>query len=116
VNARFVKPLDEAKLLELAGRFEHLFSVEEGALAGGFGSAIMECFERLNVTGVKVHRLGIPDRFIDHATQAQQRRELRLDAVGIAEQVRSVLFATGHVAAGEQKGSADGKSVPASAS
>jgi len=92
VNARFAKPLDERLLADLGDRFGHLFTVEENALLGGFGSAVIECYERLGAR-VRVHRLGIPDRFIDHATQSQQRRGLRLDATGIAEQVKTVIFA-----------------------
>ena len=94
VNARFVKPLDETILHDLARDFKHIFTVEENVLIGGFGSAVLEYFERAGISGVGVHRLGIPDRFVDHATQAQQRRELRIDATGIAEQVRTVVFAT----------------------
>ena len=100
VNARFAKPLDESVLRELAGKFSHIFTVEENVLIGGFGSGVLEYFERAGITGVNVHRLGIPDRFIDHATQAQQRRELRIDATGIAEQVKTVLFAARSLATG----------------
>jgi 1-deoxy-D-xylulose-5-phosphate synthase len=100
VNARFVKPLDESMLASVASRFAHVFTVEENVLAGGFGSAVMEHFERLGSARTSVHRIGIPDRFIDHAQQSQQRAELRLDATGIAEQVRKVIFAIQQVPAG----------------
>ncbi len=93
VNARFAKPLDENVLRQLAGDFHHIFTVEENVLIGGFGSGVLEFFEHAGICNVAVHRLGIPDRFVDHATQAQQRRELRIDATGIAEQVRTVVFA-----------------------
>jgi 1-deoxy-D-xylulose-5-phosphate synthase len=100
VNARFAKPLDEGMLRDLARDFNHVFTVEENVLIGGFGSAVLEYYERAGITNVAVHRLGIPDRFIDHATQSQQRRELRIDATGIAEQVRTVVFATQTVTTG----------------
>jgi 1-deoxy-D-xylulose-5-phosphate synthase len=100
VNARFVKPLDERILADLGGRFRQIFTVEENAIAGGFGSAVMEALERLGITDVDVHRIGVPDRFIDHATQSQQRRELRLDATGIAEQVRAGILAAQRLSAG----------------
>jgi 1-deoxy-D-xylulose-5-phosphate synthase len=100
VNARFAKPLDENTLRDLAKEFTHIFTVEENVLIGGFGSGVLEYFERAGIGGVSVHRLGIPDRFIDHATQAEQRRELRIDATGIAEQVRTVLFAARALATG----------------
>jgi 1-deoxy-D-xylulose-5-phosphate synthase len=100
MNARFVKPLDERTITELGSSFQHIVTVEENASMGGFGSAVMECLERLGQPRATVHRIGVPDRFIDHATQSQQRRELRLDATGIAEQIRSILLAAQHVPAG----------------
>jgi len=100
VNARFVKPLDEKMLADLARRFDQLITVEENVTAGGFGSAVSEALERLGYPGVAVHRLGVPDRFIDHATQSQQRQGLHLDARGIAQEVRTRLRTPEHVSAG----------------
>jgi 1-deoxy-D-xylulose-5-phosphate synthase len=100
VNARFAKPLDENMLRDMARDYKHIFTVEENVLIGGFGSAVLECYERAGIFNVGVHRLGIPDRFVDHATQAEQRRDLRIDATGIAEQVRTVVFAAQTLAAG----------------
>ena len=78
VNARFVKPLDEALLVEQAQRFRRIVTVEEAQLAGGFGSAVLEALERNEVTGVEVKRVGIPDEFILHG-----KRELLLRDVGL---------------------------------
>jgi 1-deoxy-D-xylulose-5-phosphate synthase len=100
VNARFVKPLDETLLIDLARQFTQVITVEENAVAGGFGSAVSEALERLGYGQVTVHRLGVPDRFIDHATQGQQRLALHLDADGIAEEVRARIPAQQHVSAG----------------
>jgi 1-deoxy-D-xylulose-5-phosphate synthase len=100
VNSRFVKPVDEMLLGELARQFDQLITVEENAIAGGFGSAVSEALERLGFPHVAVHRLGVPDRFIDHATQNSQRRSVGLDAEGIAEAVGSRLRAPQHVPAG----------------
>jgi 1-deoxy-D-xylulose-5-phosphate synthase len=100
VNARFVKPLDDRMLADIGARFKHIFTVEENVIAGGFGSAVMEALERLGLSRAEVHRLGVPDRFIDHATQSQQRRELRLDATGIAEQVRARILAARQLSVG----------------
>jgi 1-deoxy-D-xylulose-5-phosphate synthase len=61
---------------------------------------VLEYYERAGIVNVVVHRLGVPDRFVDHATQQEQRRELRIDAPGIAEQVRSVVFAAQTLASG----------------
>jgi 1-deoxy-D-xylulose-5-phosphate synthase len=100
VNARFVKPLDETILGDLARQFTQVITVEENAVAGGFGSAVAEALERLGSPHVAVHRVGVPDRFIDHATQGQQRQALRLDAGAIAEAVRSRIPSLQHISAG----------------
>jgi 1-deoxy-D-xylulose-5-phosphate synthase len=99
VNARFVKPLDEAMLAELAQTFTQVLTVEENAVAGGFGSAVAEGFERVNAPQVTVHRLGIPDRFVDHATQGQQREMLQLTADGIVREIRQRLLLPKQVSA-----------------
>ncbi len=91
VNARFVKPLDRELILGWARRTGHLVTVEENALQGGFGSAVLELLEEERVTGVKVRRLGIPDRFIEQGPQAQLRKDLGLDAPGIAAAVEAFL-------------------------
>jgi len=91
VNARFVKPLDRELILFWARRTGHLVTVEENALQGGFGSAVLELLEEERVTGVKVKRLGIPDRFIEQGHQAQLRKDLGLDAAGIAATVEAFL-------------------------
>jgi len=78
VNARFAKPLDEELLVRHARRFGRLVTVEEGAVAGGFGSGVLEALERNEVSGVEVRRIGIPDEFIPHG-----RRELLLRDVGL---------------------------------
>jgi 1-deoxy-D-xylulose-5-phosphate synthase len=100
INARFVKPLDETLLAALSRRFTQVITVEENAIAGGFGSAVAEAFERINAPQIVVHRLGIPDRFIDHATQAQQREMVRLSPDALAEEVRTRLPRQHHVSAG----------------
>ncbi|MCM2356787.1 MAG: 1-deoxy-D-xylulose-5-phosphate synthase [Geobacteraceae bacterium] len=92
VNARFVKPLDRELLLGWARRTGCLVTVEENALQGGFGSAVLELLEEERVTGIKVKRLGIPDRFIEQGSQSQLRRDLGLDAEGIAAAVEAFLM------------------------
>ncbi len=84
INARFVKPLDKELILREALRTGNVVTVEENALMGGFGSTILELLEQERITGVRVRRLGIPDRFIEHGSQAQLRKDLGLDAEGIA--------------------------------
>jgi 1-deoxy-D-xylulose-5-phosphate synthase len=91
VNARFVKPLDRELILSLAKECGVLVTVEENALQGGFGSAVMELFSDERITGLRLKRIGIPDRFIEHGSQTELRRDLGLDAAGIAEAVKSFL-------------------------
>ncbi|MCC7104703.1 MAG: 1-deoxy-D-xylulose-5-phosphate synthase [Chloroflexi bacterium] len=84
VNARFVKPLDEELLRDLARRFDALVTVEENVVSGGFGSAVSEALTRIGYPRVAVRRLGVPDQFVEHATQGEQREALGLTAEGIA--------------------------------
>ena len=80
-NARFVKPLPAADLVALAGRFKAMLTVEENALQGGFGSAVLECLADADaLSGLKVKRLGIPDHFVEHGPQKALR-----EMVGIAK-------------------------------
>ena len=88
VNARFVKPLDEELVLRYARSTGRIVTVEEHALQGGFGSAVLECLENSKVSGVRSHRIGLPDRFIEHGPQTLLRKKYGLDAEGIAASVR----------------------------
>ena len=92
VNPIFVKPLDVDLILDAAGSTRRMVTVEENVLAGGFGSAILEVLADTGMEGVSVHRIGMPDSFIEHGTAADQRRRLQLDAQGIVERVLSVYF------------------------
>ena len=92
INARFVKPLDAELLCGTAENFGKVITVEENALMGGFGSAVLELFAERRVTGVLVRRLGIPDEFAQHATQKELRRMYGIDAEGIAAAVREMLL------------------------
>lgn len=87
VNARFVKPLDEQLLVDQARRFKRIVTIEEGALAGGFGSAVLEALERNEVRGVEVKRLGFPDEFIAHGKRDQLLRDVGLTPELIARRV-----------------------------
>ncbi|HTP52635.1 MAG TPA: 1-deoxy-D-xylulose-5-phosphate synthase [Anaeromyxobacteraceae bacterium] len=92
VDARFVKPIDEETLCALAEKARCVVTVEENALAGGFGSACLEAFERrgLFAKGLRVRRLGLPDAFVTHGDAAQQRAEIGIDAAGIARAAREL--------------------------
>ena len=81
---RFVKPIDRELLKDIGTRFDAILTIENGCLEGGFGSCILEalCEEGLRPT---VRRLGIPDRFIDHASVAEQREACGLDEAHIRQ-------------------------------
>jgi 1-deoxy-D-xylulose-5-phosphate synthase len=85
IDPRFVKPLDEELICGAAARIGRVITVEENALQGGFGSACLEAFEGrgLLAAGLQTRRLGVPDRFIEHAEQPHQRAECAIDAPAI---------------------------------
>jgi 1-deoxy-D-xylulose-5-phosphate synthase len=90
INARFVKPLDAELLCSTAQEIGKLITVEENALMGGFGSAVLELLSERGISGVTVRRLGIPDEFVQHATQRELRRLYGIDTEGIAVAVREM--------------------------
>lgn len=92
VNARFVKPLDEELIKEMGDRCGLILTVEENVLAGGFGSAVLELVESKRLPHVAVRRLGVGDKFIEHGTQTERRREAGLDAEGIERAARDFLL------------------------
>ena len=92
IDPVFVKPLDTDLLLEAARDAGRIVTVEENVLAGGFGSAVLEALAEAGMHDVSVHRIGMPDSFIEHGTAADQRRQLQLDAQGIAEQILDAFF------------------------
>jgi 1-deoxy-D-xylulose-5-phosphate synthase len=87
VNARFAKPLDEACILDLARRVGRFVTIEEGVMAGGFGSAVLELLAAHGLP-CPVTVLGIPDTFVDHGKPAQLRAQCGLTAENIAVQAR----------------------------
>jgi 1-deoxy-D-xylulose-5-phosphate synthase len=91
VNARFIKPLDRELILKLAATSGVLITVEENAIEGGFGSAVLELLEEEVMDGVRVRRLGFPDQYIEQGEQGELRTMYRLDAEGIAASIREFL-------------------------
>jgi 1-deoxy-D-xylulose-5-phosphate synthase len=86
VNARFLRPLDEALILPLARRIGRVVTMEEGALPGGFGAAVVESLNDHDLP-VPVLRLGIPDVLVDHASPAQSKERLGLTPSQMAERI-----------------------------
>lgn len=84
INPRFVKPLDRDLIIRMARATGHVVTVEEGVLAGGFGSAVLELLADEGLTDVKVIRLGIPDSFVEHGTREELLADYDLTPEGIA--------------------------------
>ena len=91
INARFVKPLDTDVILRAVEHCSFVITVEEGALQGGFGSAVLEAANDAGLDASRIKRLGIPDRFVEHGDRAEILAELRLNARGISQTVREML-------------------------
>jgi len=89
-NMRFVKPLDEELVRELATAHEWLVTVEENTVLGGAGSAVLEVLEKQGIHK-KVLQLGLPDRFVDHGDPARLLKECGLDAEGIQTSIAAKL-------------------------
>jgi 1-deoxy-D-xylulose-5-phosphate synthase len=84
VNARFVKPLDTETILKAVAESPVVLTVEEGQLMTGFGSAVLEAANEVGLSTTNVHRLGLPDRYVEHGERGELLAELGLDAAGIA--------------------------------
>ena len=83
VNCRFVKPLDRELLSSLAARIPRVITVEENALQGGFGSAVLEELNDARVAGLRLERIGVADTFVEHGPQKLLRSLYGIDAAAI---------------------------------
>jgi 1-deoxy-D-xylulose-5-phosphate synthase len=90
-DARFVKPLDAALLAQLAGEHDLLVTVEEGVLAGGFGSAVWECLNDGGLAMPRILRIGLPDRYVTHGKPALLHAEVGFTGERIAERIEAAL-------------------------
>jgi len=91
VNCRFIKPLDEKMLTDILNMHIPILTVEEAALAGGFGSAVLEFAHDAGFSHVNIRRMGIPDRFIQHGSVKELYREIGLTPENIAKQMISMM-------------------------
>ncbi len=89
-DAGFIKPLDEALLHELFSKFKKVITVEEGAISGGFGSAILEFSAKHNYSS-KIKCLGIPDTFIEHGNMKELYEIVKLDVRSITHAINAFL-------------------------
>ena len=89
-DMRFVKPLDEKLLGEVAARFSRIITVEDGSRSGGFGSAVLEWMADHGHCP-RIVRLGLPDNFVEHGTVAELQHITGIDKDGIAEAIENIL-------------------------
>lgn len=87
INARFIKPLDEELILNIAKKVKYVVTIEEGILAGGFGSAILELLNQ-NKIYKPVIRMGIPDEFIEQGTRSELLKECKLTSEDIIQTIK----------------------------
>ena len=86
VDMRFIKPLDEKLLQEISGNYHLIVTLEDNVIAGGAGSAVNETLLALNSTS-KILNLGLPDEFIEHGDQDQQKTLNGLDEDGVEKSI-----------------------------
>ena len=107
INARYLRPLDEALIHPMAKQIGKIVTMEEGALAGGFGSAVLESLQEKGLA-IPMLRIGIPDRLVDHATPQQSFEALGLTPDQMAVRIKQhfLLATTGSLTL-EQKAPAE---------
>jgi 1-deoxy-D-xylulose-5-phosphate synthase len=92
-DARFAKPIDAGLMAQLAAEHDLLVTVEEGVLAGGFGSAVWETLNEAGAgaSGVRILRVGLPDRYVTHGKPALLHEEVGFTGERIAERIRAAI-------------------------
>ncbi|MBI3322726.1 MAG: 1-deoxy-D-xylulose-5-phosphate synthase, partial [Candidatus Omnitrophica bacterium] len=87
VNARFVKPLDTAMVRQAATQAGAIVTLEEAQVSSGFGSAVSEHLEAMGLSTVPMHRIGLPDRFVEHGRRDQLLKLCELDPDGLTRRI-----------------------------
>ncbi|WP_027963398.1 1-deoxy-D-xylulose-5-phosphate synthase [Halalkalibacillus halophilus] len=91
VNARFIKPLDEAMLSVIIKEDLPILTIEEHALQGGFGSAVLEFLETEKLNFPYIHRMGLPDHFIEHGSVDELMEEVGLTVTEVKSKVKEIV-------------------------
>lgn len=91
VNCRFVKPLDNELILRMAQKIPNILTLEDNALQGGFGSAVLELLGDCCSVPLRIQRMGLPDRFVEHGSPAILHARYGLDADGVVRAARDML-------------------------
>src|SRR4051812_19477060 len=99
-DARFAKPLDAGLMAQLAAEHELLVTVEEGVLAGGFGSAVWEALSEGGVVAPPIMRVGLPDRYVTHGKPALLHAEVGFTGKAIAARIEAAIGASSGALAG----------------
>jgi len=86
MDARFVKPMDTEKLFACAKKVKLVVTVEENVIAGGFGEGVLHALAEAGIR-TPVMNIGVPDRFVSHASVSQQQQECGMDDIQIARRV-----------------------------
>ena len=89
-NARFAKPLDEEYLEKAAGRYKAIVTLEENALCGGFGEAVLRVLNNCEYKGI-TECIGLPDSFIQHGSVEELKANLGIDEVGVAKKTEAII-------------------------
>jgi 1-deoxy-D-xylulose-5-phosphate synthase len=97
INARFCKPLDRTTLLKAVEEVPLVVTVEEGTLDGGFGSALLEAANEAHLDSRNIVRVGLPDRFVEHAERGELLADLGLSPEGLCETMHEALRERGRV-------------------
>ncbi|MDP3048784.1 MAG: 1-deoxy-D-xylulose-5-phosphate synthase [Thermodesulfovibrionales bacterium] len=91
INARFIKPIDKELILTMASKTKRIITVEENMIAGGFGSAVLEYLNGMDIPDIKIKILGIPDEFVEQGSQAILRKKYGIDEEGIYQACKAFL-------------------------
>jgi 1-deoxy-D-xylulose-5-phosphate synthase len=93
VNARFAKPIDAAMVLDVCSRHDHVLTLEDHVLMGGFGSAVLEVLASNEPCRARVQVCALPDAFLEHASRADVMKETGLDAPSLATRLQRAIEA-----------------------
>lgn len=93
INARFIKPLDKQLLTDICKDIKRVVTIEDGILEGGFGSGVLEFIEREGLKGVKIRRIGLPDKFIEHGKRTELFAKYNLTPEAICDVIMNEVMA-----------------------
>jgi 1-deoxy-D-xylulose-5-phosphate synthase len=90
INSRFIKPLDASMLTLINKNYDAVITIEEGCIAGGFGSAVVEYYNDVG-SSIKIGRMGVPDNFVEHGSRQELLDSLNLNPTGIVNKIKVIL-------------------------